>query len=593
MQRYIARLEGRIAQRQRQSNQLSNLRLWVVLGGLVAVIGAAFSPSPWLMLPIGVMSVGAFVVILRIHRRYQRSLTHYQLWLRIKQDHRARVDLDWAAIPTSPIAPQDVHPFEIDLDLIDLNRLLDTATSREGSQRLHDWLLTATPDATTIARRQTLVRVLIPRVLFRDKLRLAATEASEGRYQRWSSAALRAWVTGHLPAPHRGAWLLLLCALAAVNIPLFVLFSAGMLPPVFLLTWVPYVFILMSQARNAFDEGLSLLNALRQFGAVLGFLERYGYRGAEPLRELCAPILNDRPSRLLRRLAWIVGAAGLQRNVIAWGMVNALIPWDVAVAWAMQRQRERLAARLPLWLETWHEVEALCSLATFAYLHPDYIFPAIEAGHVLEGRGLGHPLISDVQRVTNDFSMGALGQVVILTGSNMAGKSSFLRTLGINLSLAYAGSVVTATAFSAGLFRLYTCIRVTDSLNDGISYFYAEVKRLKGLLDALESAQDWPVFFLIDEIFRGTNNRERLLGSQAYIQHLDGAHGLGLIATHDLELVKLAEDNPLISNYHFREEVREGQMVFDYILRAGPSPTTNALKIMALEGLPVPPNVDE
>jgi DNA mismatch repair ATPase MutS len=138
------------------------------------------------------------------------------------------------------------------------------------------------------------------------------------------------------------------------------------------------------------------------------------------------------------------------------------------------------------------------------------------------------------------------------------------------------------------LFRLFTCIRVTDSVTDGISYFYAEVQRLRRLLAALEGEHEQPLFFLIDEIFRGTNNRERLIGSRAYVQALVGKNGVGLIATHDLELVQLAQAMEGVENYHFRDAIEDGRMVFDFRLRPGPSPTTNALRIMAREGLPVP-----
>jgi DNA mismatch repair ATPase MutS len=178
-------------------------------------------------------------------------------------------------------------------------------------------------------------------------------------------------------------------------------------------------------------------------------------------------------------------------------------------------------------------------------------------------------------------------KIVVLTGSNMAGKSTFLRTVGVNLCLAYAGAPVNAGSLQTALFRVFTCIKVSDSVQDGLSYFYAEVKRLKALLAATEAEQSLPVLFLIDEIFRGTNSRERLIGSRAYLRALSQRTTLGLVATHDLELVKLADEISGGANFHFREEVRDGKMVFDYKLRAGPCPTTNALQIMALEGLPV------
>ncbi|MEP6988581.1 MAG: DNA mismatch repair protein MutS, partial [Chloroflexota bacterium] len=231
----------------------------------------------------------------------------------------------------------------------------------------------------------------------------------------------------------------------------------------------------------------------------------------------------------------------------------------------------------------WAELEALSALQTFAYLNPDYTRPQLEAdGMTFTTVALGHPLIDHEERVCNDFQMDTQ-QVTMLTGSNMSGKSSFLRTLGINLVLANAGAVVNAKSLHTSLFRVYSCIKVSDSLAEGYSYFYAEVRRLKALLNALERPDSLPLFFLIDEIFKGTNNRERLLGSEAYIHALLGKNGTGAISTHDLELASLTG----LSNYHFADQVLDGQLTFDYKLRVGVSPTTNALRIMRLAGLPV------
>ncbi len=169
----------------------------------------------------------------------------------------------------------------------------------------------------------------------------------------------------------------------------------------------------------------------------------------------------------------------------------------------------------------------------------------------------------------------------------MAGKSSFLRTIGVNICLALAGAPVLADSLSLVPFRTAASITVTDSLTDGFSFFYAEVRRLKALLEELERPHPYPLFFLIDEIFRGTNNRERLIGSRSYVKALLGSFAAGAIATHDLELVKLADENSDIRNAHFRDGVQGELMVFDYKLHTGPCPTTNALKIMQLAGLPV------
>jgi DNA mismatch repair ATPase MutS len=204
-----------------------------------------------------------------------------------------------------------------------------------------------------------------------------------------------------------------------------------------------------------------------------------------------------------------------------------------------------------------------------------------------QASALGHPLIAEEKKVTNDFATNNLGEIDLITGSNMSGKSTFLRTLGINLCLAFAGGPVNASGLQTSPFRLFTCIKISDSVTESYSYFYAEVRRLKALLSAVEASNPLPLFFLIDEIFKGTNNRERRLGSEAYISALAGRNCLGIITTHDLDLVKLADKLPELKNYHFKEDIINGRMVFDYILRPGPSPTTNALKIMQMEGLPV------
>ncbi|MBZ0296942.1 MAG: DNA mismatch repair protein MutS, partial [Anaerolineae bacterium] len=326
-----------------------------------------------------------------------------------------------------------------------------------------------------------------------------------------------------------------------------------------------------------------------RLNAVFRYLETRRYPHSARLRDLCAPFTNrdHRPSTQLRYIGWLVSAASIRGNPILWFALNIFVPWDYTVAYLFQRRKAQVAVQLPRWLNTWFELEALCSLANFAYLNPDYHFPTLAQEPLFSAKAVGHPLIPYERKVCNDFALADRGSVVIITGSNMAGKSSFLRTVGVNLALAYAGAPVNAASLETGPFRLFTCIKVSDSVTDGFSYFYAEVRRLKALLDALDQDHPYPLFFLIDEIFKGTNNRERLSGSFSYIRALVGRNCLGIVSTHDLELIHLADEIESVRNQHFREEVINGRMEFDYKLRSGPSPTTNALKIMQLEGLPV------
>jgi len=351
--------------------------------------------------------------------------------------------------------------------------------------------------------------------------------------------------------------------------------------------------MLLKQGRiaTAWGEVQDLEKALRRFGTVFKYLESRGCSGLPQLQKLCSPFLDPhkRPSAELRRIERIAAALGLRTNALLWLIVHVFVPWDFFFTYRLELVKKEISQELPRWLDVWYELEALNSLANFGWLNPHYTFPEIVSEQKLfAGKGLGHPLLKPQQKVANDFHLDEQQQLVLLTGSNMAGKSTFLRTIGLNLRLAYAGSTVNADSLQVSLFRLFTCINVSDSVQDGLSYFYAEVRRLKQLLSAVEAGHELPILFMIDEIFRGTNNRERHIGSGAFIRALsDRDNAVGVIATHDLELTRLADENRGIANYHFCEEVSDGRMVFDYLLRSGPCPTTNALKIMQIEGLPV------
>jgi len=347
------------------------------------------------------------------------------------------------------------------------------------------------------------------------------------------------------------------------------------------------------QSSRQILQAVALLeDQLESLARVLRFLEKYPCGSSRALADLCA-LFRDRetrPSTQVRRIRILSALAGLRMNPIVGLILNLLLPWDLLVAWLVNRQRRRLVELVPAWLDRCAEIEALMSLACFGYLNPGYCIPELVSGSAdggfFDAGGLGHPLIPHAGRINNDFSVRE-SQIVVLTGSNMSGKSTFIKTLGMNLALAMAGGPCAARRVTITPFRIFSCIKVSDSVQDHVSTFYAEVRRLKSLLGALEQTAGPPLFYVIDEIFRGTNNRERLIGARSYLRALIGKRGAGVITTHDLELAWLAEALAGVSNFHFREDIEGDQMVFDYRLRPGVCPTTNALKIMKMEGLPV------
>ena len=597
------RLRGRIADLKRLSSRLSWARLWIFLLGVAAAFFSA-SIDTTLATAVFIVSLAAFGVVVYAHRRIESGIHRFEGWLRIKETHLARESGDWAHLPPPlPSTPQPEHPFMIDLDVTgerSLHHLLDTAATYDGSARLRDWLLAEIPDPARIADRQALVRELTDQAGCRDKLTLYG-RLSAPNGDRWRSDDLRRWLETPIPQDRLRLVVIGLGLLAIVNIALLVLDAFGMLTSLWRYSFLLYFAISLANGRqfvNLSAEANSLYGGMTRMRDVFRFLEGYRYRSGSRLASLCEPfVTRSRPSRSLRRLTAVVAASSLQSNIILWGLLNAIVPWDLFFAYQLRLYKRRLHVQLPTWLDLWAELEALSALATYAYLNPTCTFPQIETDATLwRAQAIGHPLIPKDRRVNNDFAINRTGEIALITGSNMSGKSTFLRTIGANMILAHAGGVVAAETLHLSPFRLFTCIRVTDSLADGFSYFYAEVRRLKALLDALDAPHPYPLFFLIDEIFRGTNNRERLIGSIAYARALVGTddqpkHGMGVVSTHDLELTRLGGER--VHNYHFADRVEAGYMAFDYRLHDGPSATTNALRIMAIEGLPLPDNVTQ
>ena len=599
LERQRQRLQAQIDLRNSRGNRYSWARALVFLLGTLLSIVLFYLGFVWSSALCFLLSMIGFGRLVVLHRRVEESRQRFRFLQMVTVGYMARVQRDWAALPSATQNdPGYEHPFEADLDLVgpySLHRLLDTTVTQGGSDSLRAWLTADAPPLAATLQRQTLVRELITQRLLRNRLTVLGMVVTDGG-KGWRADRLLTWLQDHDQTPTLRPWVLLLGGLALLNWLLLGAEALGWVGGLWQVTLALYAVLQFWHGRavgETFHQATDVQSALAPVGRVFAYLEGYHYRNAPHLRNHCAPLLDpaNAPSRHLRHLARIVAATGVQGNPLVALLLNAALPWGLYFAWRLAEEKRALADQLPGWLRCWSELEALSALATYADLNRTATFPTL---HEDERQvpfcvtGLGHPLLPPAAKVRNNFTFAQLGTVAILTGSNMAGKSTFLRALGVNLALAAAGGVVDADQLTTRRWRLFTCIKVSDSVTGGISYFYAEVKRLKALLDALDGAAvaGLPLFYLIDEIFRGTNNRERLLGSRAYIRALVGKAGAGLVATHDLELVRLAESVPQVSNYHFRDEVAAGRMHFDYILRPGPSPTTNALKIMRSAGLP-------
>jgi DNA mismatch repair ATPase MutS len=325
-----------------------------------------------------------------------------------------------------------------------------------------------------------------------------------------------------------------------------------------------------------------LVEARRFEGATLGALQRELVGGREA------------PSRRMRRFERIIEALAVRHSALMYAVVSIGIHWEIFQCARLERWRATHGKTLRRDLEILADFEALASVGAFAADHPPYAWPSVRldgVDPVLSGRGLGHPLFDHETRRTNDFVVPSAGRLVLITGSNMSGKSSFLRTVGVNTRLALAGAPVCADALEMLPTVLATSIQVTDAPAEGMSRFYAEVKRIAGVVTRAERAQEGGphVLYLVDEMLSGTNSRERHLACRAVVQRLvDAPRSFGLVTTHDLELVGVVDSLPeQVECMHFSDRFDGERLHFDYALKAGTATTTNALHVMRMEGLDV------
>ena len=594
----IKRFDSRLLSLQKRSFRLAFYRLAIFISGLSLFFFSFFYHVTLLTVISTVLFIIVFGIFTAIHNKIDYGIKKCKVWINIKKDNLARMNIDWKNIPSKNFAQTgNDHPFESDLSITgknSLHQLIDISTSEESSKKLRDWLLTKIPSEKVILERQQIINELIPLQGLRNKLSLNATLSSKKRLE---GTKLSDWLKSGINIDKIKKIIFLISIIIPVNILLLVLFIIQLLPAYWSVGVLIYIGIYWFNSKHIdelFKKSLEVQTEFGKFSRILEFLENYpAIRNPKnvKLNKISSVFFEHKksPSHYFKRLNRITQAAGYQINPVTLFLLNSFFPYDFFIAYKLEKVKAELKDKLPEWLEVFYNLEAMISLSNFAYLNPDYVFPVFvkDDNYIFNAENIAHPLIPSQINIHNNFSLTKKREVVIITGSNMSGKSTFLKTIGLNLALTFAGSVVNASKIETNLFRLFTCINISDSITDGISYFYAEVKRLKNILEEIKTEDNMPVFYLIDEIFKGTNNLERLIGSKSYIKALSGLNATGLISTHDLELIKLENDIPQISNYHFKEDVSKGKMIFDYQLRKGPSPTTNALKIMKIEGLPV------
>jgi hypothetical protein len=593
-QKDAAALEGVTA-------RLAYARL-AVFAAAAAVVWFALSSGYsilWVLIPVAV-----FGGLMMVHERVTRRLERLRRAAAYFENGIARLNGEWEGRgETGERYFDPSHPYAQDLDIFgkgSLFQLLSSARTHIGESTLAQWLLApAAPDA--VRERQSAVEELRPQVELREQLAVLAEDARTGvdpvALAHWGEAAPR------LASRRLRAFIWALRIFGIAGLAAGCLFMTGVLGFAKIPEWAGMAgrdLFLAALAVNGFsyyrnrapiEEVVAAVDEaaqeLRLLSEVLGLLERQRFQ-ARLLARLRASLDAEGapPSARLARLRRIMDYLDSRANIV----VQLLEPFVLWTAyWAVQAEewRKHSGPAVRRWLEAMGETEALSSIAGYAFEHPSEPFPEFaETGPCFDGEAIGHPLIPEARSVANDVSFGGELRILVVSGSNMSGKSTLLRTIGVNTVLAQAGAPVRARRIRLSPLAVGASIRVNDSLREGISRFYAEILRLRQILDL--TSRPLPVLFLIDEFMHGTNSHDRLIGASAVVRGLVERGAIGLITTHDLALAGIAEElGSKAANVHFEDHIENGEIHFDYRMRPGIVRKSNAIELMRSVGLEV------
>jgi MutS domain V len=562
--------------------------------GIAAIKGAI--PSAVLVIP-----ALSFVILVVAHDRVVRRRRRHEILADLYSTGIARIDDHWMGQGDPGLrfqaATQD-HLYAADLDIYGkggLFELLNVARTPIGQRTLARWL--EVPASAVEARaRQIAVAELAPRLDLREEISLAGPAVAADLREE----SLSAWATARITGLPRRPGLLrvVLAALAIATATLLVLWAMGRktVGPAFgtaAITWLV--------ARRFRSSVQQIVGGVEKRAAELGLLVRV--MACLEREEFQAPLLRDmrrrlnvegqppsvRVARLRRRVGWL----DARRNQFM-ALLLAPLQWSTQLALAIENWRSADGPAIVTWMEAVGTLDALIALAAFSFEHPEYPFPEIrdeptvgpDAAPLFAARGLGHPLIAGSRRIVNDVTLGGAHRLTIVSGSNMSGKSTLLRSVGVNVVLALAGAPVCARALTLSPLQVGSTLRINDSLQEGKSRFYAELTRLKQIVD--RAGAQPPLLFLLDEILHGTNSHDRRIGAEAIIRGLVARGAIGFVTTHDLALTEVADAlGPGAVNVHFEDHLENGVMTFDYAMKSGVVRKSNALALMRAVGLDV------
>ena len=486
------------------------------------------------------------------------------------------------------LAP-DVHAYSNDLDIFgkaSLYQYINRCYSQQGRVLLAQKFLAPLP-VNEIEERQTAVAELGPHFQWRQQLQALSvqhpvTQRTERQAQLWLQEEAEHFT--------KTKWKWIVAVYSLFTVSSAVAAALGYIPTaLFSLLFIIYLVVSSSLSRHAMQAYAHLAGIVKEVDTLqqlIAWIEGQKFTSPLLLNLQHSVKVEDKDASVqIKNLKSILGRFDLRLNVLVFIFLNSFLLWDVRQMMALNNWRDKNKDKVLLWFRLVAEVEVLSSLATLRFNQPQWTFPSFTSKHfTFNATELGHPLIPAEHRVNSSFDVEGMAKVALVTGSNMAGKSTFLRSLGVSVVMAQMGAPVCAQSLQLSPVQLMSSMRIADNLAENTSTFYAELKKLKTIIEAVRSHA--PLFVLLDEILRGTNSLDRHIGSNALIKQLIKDKAVAVIATHDVEIAKLEEEYPnSIENYHFDVQVEGEELYFDYKLKHGVCTSLNASILMKKIGI--------
>lgn len=580
--------KGQLQQVKKQIFRISMLRLTLFIAG-VAGIYFFFSQTPLLIVCICLTFLPLFILV-KIHNRFFIRKDWLETQARIIQEELQALSGDYSSFEDGKEYVNPEHPYSFDLDIFGRRSLfqsINRTCTFFGKNRLAKWLQNHLHEKTSIEKRQEMVREISEHTLFREQFRVAGlvhhSQSSDAeKIQAWSQSPAQylhaGWVKAFIWGVPVINSLLLITSLAGwtsfswlgLSFGIFLVLSFGIIKRA---TYIQETYGKQLKSLNGYARLIALAKAEEWKSAGMQeLMERFNLNGQSPVQAL------QQLSKELDRL-------DLRNNQFLYVLLEGSIFFQLQEIVRIERWKVRYGQHISEWLETVGELDTLCSLGTFAYNHPQYTYPELtEKPFCFLATQMGHPLMPASQCVKNDATIPSRPFFLIITGANMAGKSTYLRTIGVNYLLACIGAPVCCERLKLHPNQLITSLRTSDSLSDNESYFFAELKRLKRIIDLLNQGKQ--LFIILDEILKGTNSMDKQKGSFDLIRQFMQLKANGIIATHDLLLGNLIKQFPEeIRNYCFEADIKENELTFSYKLREGVAQNMNACFLMKKMGI--------